>query len=125
MSDETIEYPENRQIAVAGGNILPIGQQQITPAEIMEQIKSVVCMQYEGGDVNKLGMTLIEAALYSAAKSAAEGDLDALEKLLNRIMGKPIQQVQNLNMNASLKDFLDGVVRADDAAKTSVDIFSD
>lgn len=120
-----IIYPENHAVAVMGGEVVPIGATQITPAEIMDQLKSVVCQPYLGTDVDKIGMTLIEAALFSAAKKAADGDLDAMDKLLNRIMGKPLQQVANLNMNASLKDFLDDVVRTDDISKTGTDIFGD
>ncbi|MDP3013168.1 MAG: hypothetical protein Q8M92_02915 [Candidatus Subteraquimicrobiales bacterium] len=95
------------------GQVVPIGTRQITPAEILDQLKDVLRLPYMGTDADKLGMTLIEAALFAAAKKAADGDTDAMEKLLNRVLGKPLQQVANLNMTTTLKDFLDGIARAE------------
>jgi hypothetical protein len=71
------------------------------------------------------GRTLIEAALFAAAKKAADGDTDALTKLLDRICGKPLQQVANLNANITLKEFLDGIARTDGNPEVVVDPFSD
>jgi len=82
-------------------------------------------LPYMGKDADKIGMTLIEAALFAAAKKAADGDTDALEKVLNRIMGKPLQQVANLNMTGTLKEFLDGIARTDGTPETSVDPLGD
>jgi hypothetical protein len=56
-------------------------------------------------------MTLLEAALYSAAKKAADGDVDALTKLLDRLMGKPVQQV--VQATGTLREFLDHIARAE------------
>ena len=110
----TIEYPAEGNVALVDGQVVPIGTRQITPAEILDQLKSVVTLPYMGTDADKIGMSLIEAALFAAAKKAADGDTDALTKLLDRIMGKPLQQVANLNMTTTLKDFLDGISRADE-----------
>ena len=109
-----IEYPLEGGVALVEGKVIPIGAKQITPGEILGQLKDIVSYPYMGRDVDKIGMTLIEAALYAAAKKAADGDTDALEKLLNRLMGKPVQQVANLNMTTTLKEFLDGLSRADE-----------
>lgn len=125
MDADVIIYPKNRNVAVVDGQIVPIGPAAITPSEILEQLKSVVCLPYNGRDLDKVGMTLIEAALFAAAKKAADGDTDALEKVLNRLMGKPLQQVQNLNMTTTLKEFLDVISRADEHAAGSPDPLGD
>lgn len=122
---EVIEYPAGGGVAIVQGAVVPIGAQQITPAEILDQLKDVVRMPYMGTEADKIGMTLIEAALFAAVKKAADGDTDALEKVLNRLMGKPLQQVANLNMTTTLKEFLDGIARTDGATAGSVDPLSD
>ena len=116
-----IQYPEGSGIALVDGEAVPVGRSQITPAQILEQFKSVVAMPYSGKEADKIGMTLIEAALYSAAKKAADGDTDAMEKILNRLMGKPLQQVQNLNMTTTLKEFLDAIARTECGSAIDVD----
>ena len=108
-----IQYPEGSGVALVDGEVVPVGRGQITPAQILEQFKSVVAMPYSGKEADKIGMTLIEAALFAAAKKAADGDTDALTKLLDRICGKPLQQVANLNANITLKEFLDGIARTE------------
>lgn len=123
---EEIFYPEGKRVAVIGGMVVPTGSRGLTPTEITTQIKDVVAQPYMGKNVELLGMTLLEAALYSAAKKAAEGDLDALEKLLNRLMGKPIQQV--VSATGTLKEFLDGIARTesiDTPATDSIDVLDE
>ncbi len=114
MTDPDIVYPSGRNVAVINGSeVVPVGPRQLSPSEIVAQIKDAVSLPYRGKDVDKIGMTLIEAAIYSAAKAAAEGDLDALEKLLNRLMGKPMQTV--VSATGTLKEFLDGLAQTEQA----------
>jgi len=108
-----IKYPEGSNVALVDGEVVPLGVKQVTPGQILEQLKAVVALPYLGTDADKIGMTLIEAALFAAAKKAADGDTDALTKLLDRICGKPLQQVANLNANITLKEFLDGIARTE------------
>jgi len=124
MADELIEYPEGSNVAIAGGKVMPVGKPPITPSEVLSQLKDVFRMPYMGKDLDKVGMSLIEAALYSAMKAAADGDTDALEKMLNRIMGRPLQSVQNLNVNGTLKELLDGIARSDTITVEGTDPFS-
>jgi hypothetical protein len=44
-----------------------------------------------------------------AAQRAAAGDSDETHKLLDRVLGKPKQQNENLNVNASYSDYLAGL----------------
>lgn len=80
-------------------------------------------MPYMGPEADKIGMTLIEAALYAAAKKAADGDLDALTKLLDRLMGKPLQQT--VQATGTLREFLDGLANTDPGSKGEVDPFEE
>ena len=63
-------------------------------------------------------MTMLEAALYSAAKAAADGDIDALNKLLDRLLGKPVQQT--ITATGTLKDFLEQIAQNEQTAPVSV-----
>ncbi len=109
---DAIIFPKGKDVAVLpGGGIVPTGPQGLSPSEITQQIKDAVGRMYSGTDADKIGMTLIEAALYSVAKKAADGDLDALTKLLDRLMGKPVQQT--VTATGTLKEFLDGIARSE------------
>jgi hypothetical protein len=106
---DEIFYPADTNVAVVNGEMIPIGPKQVSAGEILSQLRSVVCLPYTGTEKEKKGMTLIEAALYSAAKQAADGDTDALEKVLNRICGKPLQAV--VTASGSLREFLDHIAQ--------------
>ena len=108
-SDGDIIYPPETNVAIVGGEILPIGPRQINAGEILEQLKSVISRPYTGPDPEKQGMSLIDAALFSAARQAADGDIDALDKILNRIMGKPLQSVSTVGMTVTLKEYLEQI----------------
>ena len=122
IENSEIVYPAGKSVAVVMGKTIPIGARQLSPAEIVGQIKDMVSLPYMGKEPDKIGMTLIEAAIYSAAKKAADGDLDALEKVLNRLMGKPVQQV--ISATGSLKEFLDAIARSDGTAPADTDPLS-
>lgn len=124
MSAEAeIIYPAGRDVAIAGGKVMPIGPRQLSPAEIVGQIKDAVALPYSGADAEKVGMTLIEAAVFSAARAAADGDLDALEKILNRLMGKPVQQV--ISATGSLKEFLEHIAQSEEPPAPEVNPLDD
>jgi hypothetical protein len=108
MTEQEIAYPRSG-IALVGGEVVPTGGERLSPSEISKQIRDVVARQYVGADPDKIGMTLLEAALYSAAEAAADGDVDALNKLLDRLVGKPVQQT--ITATATLADFLNQIAQ--------------
>jgi len=57
---------------------------------------------------------MLEAALVAAAEKAAEGDLDALTRILDRLMGKPVQQT--ITASGTLREFLDQIAHEDPTA---------
>ena len=53
------------------------------------------------------GRPLVEVMVVKAALAAAQsGDVDIIEKVLDRAIGKPKTSSENLNMNGSYEDFL-------------------
>lgn len=114
-------YPQGKNIALVDGKVVPIGTRGVSPSEVTAQIRSIAARPYLGKDPEKQGMTLIEAALYSVAKAAGDGDLDAAEKWLNRLIGRPVQTV--ISAQGSLSDFLQQV--ADNDPPNEVDPLED
>jgi hypothetical protein len=119
-----ITYPAGGGVAILeGGAVVPIGPRQLSPAEIIGQLKDAAALPYMGTDPAKIGMTLIEAAAFELWRKASEGDVDAFVKGLDRLMGKPVQQV--LSATGSLKEFLDAIARSESAAPTDIDPLSE
>jgi hypothetical protein len=62
---------------------------------------------YLPGEQKWEGMSCMEVAAVRLGQKAASGDIEALEKGLDRIVGKPKQISENLNVNMTLERFLD------------------
>ena len=121
---DVILYPPGRNVALTrDGTLVPTGPRQLSPSEIVSQIREVVARKYTGEDETKWGMSLLEAALVSAAEKAAEGDLDALNKILDRLLGKPIQQT--IQATGTLREFLDELANADTGPTRGIDPLSE
>jgi len=108
---------------VGKSTLVPVGPKQLTPGEIVGTLKDIVSGPYEGPNAAKIGMTKLEAAIYSLAEAAADGDHDALERILNRLMGKPVQQV--VQATGSLSEFLDMLAKNEPAQGADPDPMSD
>lgn len=110
--DADIIYPPGKNIAVLrDGTMLPVGPRGLSPSEIVSSIREIVARRYAGPDESKWGMTMLEAALVTAAEKAADGDLDALTRILDRLLGKPVQQT--ITASGTLKEFLDELAKSD------------
>lgn len=107
-----IVYPPGKNIAVLrDGTLLPTGPRGLSPSEIVSSIREIVARKYKGEDETKWGMSLLEASLVAAAEKAADGDLDALNKILDRLLGRPIQQT--IQATGTLREFLDQIAHED------------
>jgi hypothetical protein len=105
--DSPITYDPVLPVAFVAGEIIPTGKRPVSAADIMERLQTELDMEYTGKDERSIGLTKSQAILRALSDKAADGDLEAARMLLDRIMGKPVQQVQSLNLNTSLKEFLD------------------
>jgi len=106
-----IIYPEGTNIAISNGNVMPMNPKQVSPSSILNALKKAITQPYEGDIVELQGKSCLEAAAMMASTKAAEGDLVAFEKILNRIMGKPVQQVASLQMTTTLQDVLNNIIK--------------
>lgn len=53
-----------------------------------------------------VGLTFGQVASLRQVMDAAQGNASAFERVLDRIIGKPVQQNTNINLGGSYKDFL-------------------
>ena len=63
-------------------------------------------------------LTKLQEIMLNLIKQSKEGNLRAIEMLMDRIDGKPVQKTENKNLNMSSKDYLDildGTKTIDDA----------
>jgi hypothetical protein len=107
MSETPIVYDPHKPVAYVGGQVIPIGKRAVTAAELVQGLQAAILMPYEGNDPKKQGLTKKEAMEVELTNQAADGNLSAMAMYLDRTLGKPLQQVQSLNVSASWKEFLD------------------
>lgn len=98
-----------QRVPVADGTLAPVPNQRLTPTEIVGMLNDALLSPYTGDDPKKIKMTKGEAAFHSLAEQAQDGDQGAFEFLLNRLLGKPVQQVNALTLTANLSEFLSGL----------------
>lgn len=78
-----------------------IGLSQIAERSLEE----IALDEYDGDDPAYAGKTRLEAALLSLARSSSL-DPAARAEFLDRVMGKPRQRSENVNVNVDLHSFL-------------------
>lgn len=66
------------------------------------------------------GMSKIEVAIHKQMDQAARGDINALEKIEDRMFGKPKVQVESLQISATLEEFLEKVAVSEGLAPPDV-----
>lgn len=112
MNGPEIIHDPNLPVAYVGGEIVPTGKKPVTATDIMEGLRGALNKDYSGSHPGRVGLTRIEAIHDALTEKAADGDLSAINMILDRTMGKPIQQVQSLTVTTSLKDFLNGLIES-------------
>jgi hypothetical protein len=88
---------------------IPIKMAESPAERILETLKISLDLPYDGNDPSLANLTMGEAMVVQEARKAAHGDSAAFERIMNRLVGAPIQKSQNVNLNANLGDFLDKV----------------
>jgi hypothetical protein len=101
----------DRQCIVApDGTLLPVSQaSRLTALEVVNHVGNALLKPYDGRNIKHLGKTKLEAAADEIASQAQEGSIVALDTLLDRAVGKAVQQVNTVNVTATLKEFLDEI----------------
>lgn len=106
----------------------PVRMSQSPAERLLETLKVSLDLPYQGNDPSLQGLTFGEAMVVQEARKAAHGDSAAFGRIMDRIVGPPVQKSQSVNLNGDLSDFLDKVseqsksVVIDIATETSQDM---
>ena len=66
-------------------------------------------LPYDGNDPRYVGLTKGEALIIDLVDQASRGDKDARKEVLDRALGKPVQNIKSLNVRGTIEDFLDNL----------------
>lgn len=91
-----------------------------TPETMLGLIKATARLPYEPQldpttqqippDEQKfVGMDMLEVANYKRAQRAATGSLEDLKSIEDRVIGKPKQQIESVQINATLQEWLEAL----------------
>jgi hypothetical protein len=69
---------------------------------------------YTGDEPKYNGMTKGEAMIAQLIDEASEGDKDARKEVMDRVMGKPQQNIKSVSIKGTLGDFLDTLDTSDE-----------
>ena len=62
---------------------------------------------YDGDNAKYLGLTKGEAMMIQLVEEASNGDPKARQEVLDRVLGKPQQNIKSLTLKGSIESFLD------------------
>lgn len=126
MSSGLIVYDEKLPMAYVRGIAVPLGRKPVSASDILATFQNVLALDYEGEDESLKGLNKFDAGMTELGRRVEKGDLEAIKFVVEHTKGKPIQQVNNFNVNADLKDFLSQLVKKrQETAPPAVDPFGD
>jgi hypothetical protein len=88
---------------------IPIRMSQSPAEKLLEALKISLDMPYQGNDPSLQGLSMGWAMNIQEARKAAQGDSAAYHRIMDRLVGAPVQRSQSMNFNGDLSDFLDKV----------------
>lgn len=101
-----IEWDDNGNPKAVG---VPIRFDGLTDIRLRSLMQEALNLPYDGKDPRYRGLTKGEAMIMTLINDAASGDQDARKELLDRFLGKPIQNIKSVSVKATLEEFLDNL----------------
>lgn len=74
-------------------------------------LKTCLDLPYDGPDPALFGLTNGEACIINLARDAARGDPCARDTVLDRLLGRPQQNIKSVSLTGDLNEFLDKVAQ--------------
>ena len=78
---------------------------------LRELMRIALDLPYDGKDKSLIGMTQGEAMIIQMSRDAANGDHDARTAIMDRIMGRPQQNIKAVHLHGDINELLDQVAR--------------
>lgn len=73
------------------------------------------------GEEQYQGLTKVEAMAVRYANMAAHGDMEATKFIYDRMIGKPKQKVENINLDMTFQDYLEALRKTEDLESIDVE----
>ena len=80
-----------------------------TEVRMKDLLIEAMNLPYDGEDARYAGLTKGEALVIDLVDKASLGDTTARKEVLDRALGKPVQNIKSLNVRGSLEDLLDNL----------------
>lgn len=120
MKNEIINYES--YITWDNGNPVIAYKEMLTKEVVAELPLAALSARYERTDEEKVlgealdfeGLTLAEVMNIRLARSAANGELDAIKTILDRTLGKPKQSIQSTKLSMTYTEYLDQLAQKED-----------
>ena len=87
----------------------PIRMSQSPAERLLETLKVSLDLPYGGNDPFLRGLSFGEVMVVQEARKAEEGDSGAFGRIMDRIVGPPVQKSQTVSIHGDLSEFLDKV----------------
>lgn len=119
------EFDEN-------GMPVPVYRQPPTHDELRAEILNAFCLPYTGardpeGDLlpdesQYVGKSKLEVMMHRVSDRAALGDMEAVNFMFDRTIGKPKQHVESVSVTMSYQDFLKEIAQDDSPMAIQADV---
>ena len=109
-ADGEISYA--RKLKLIDGKPTVILEPSMLPADrtnLIDIMNQALNLPYDGKDPRFMGLTKGVAIVVSLVDDASKGNSDARKELLDRMVGKPIQNIKSLSIKGTMEDFLDSL----------------
>jgi len=74
-----------------------------------ELLMQAMNLPYDGPDPRYVGLTKGEALIIDLVDQASQGDATARKEVLDRALGKPVQNIKSVSVRGTIEEFLDGL----------------
>ncbi len=137
VSDSEKLLTPKKMIKWVNGVPVPHTEWILPPSALNDVLMAALCLPYTGTldpytqqvtfEPEYVGLTNIEVAGIKQARKAAEGDLESLKFCMERLLGKPKQQVEQTTINVSLTDYIKNIEgeihrKAEEWEKKTIDV---
>lgn len=110
-------YPDSIEFEWSEGMPTPRGRRPMAKEQVQQIHHAAAALPYRGEwspeqqawiiDPKYEGKTMVEVAIIRRFEAAAAGDANAYKDVMDRVLGKPKQALESVNMNLSYTEMLD------------------
>lgn len=93
-------------VVTSDGIRIPVNRVENIRDAVESTIQNAYLAPYDGPELEHVGKTKLQVGAEKVATQVAQGDANEFHRALDRLIGKPTQHNENLNVQTNLKDFL-------------------